>query len=182
MSTTLSFRAQPHWIFWARTPIISLIDGPSGPEHEISRVLLAYAQISNNHPCWRIPKGERPQFWSESSSSSILCVCEQRRLWWVLACAQTRLSPNARWCNKYRTPLYWPKCPLVKGLVDLQKYFWNSSWFKWQWWESQNAENPHLKIPTVSKVMQVLKLCKWAYKPCPHYCFEMIFFKMSYFI
>ena len=24
--------------------------------------------------------------------------------------------------------------------------------------------------------MQVLKLCKLAYKPRPHYCFEMIFF------
>ena len=28
--------------------------------------------------------------------------------------------------------------------------------------------------------MHVLKLCKIAYKPRPHYCFEMIFFKMSY--
>ena len=25
--------------------------------------------------------------------------------------------------------------------------------------------------------MQVLKLCKLAYKPRPHYCFEMIFLK-----
>ena len=30
--------------------------------------------------------------------------------------------------------------------------------------------------------MQVLKLCKLAYKLRPHYCFEMIFFKMSYFM
>ena len=36
---------------------------------------------------------------------------------------------------------------------------------------------PHLKIPTESKVMQVLKLCKLAYKPRPHYCSEMIFSK-----
>ena len=35
----------------------------------------------------------------------------------------------------------------------------------------------HLKIPTESKVMQVLKLCKLAYKPRPHFCFEMIFSK-----
>ena len=35
----------------------------------------------------------------------------------------------------------------------------------------------HLKIPTESKVVQVLKLCKLAYKPRPHYCFEMIFSK-----
>ena len=25
--------------------------------------------------------------------------------------------------------------------------------------------------------MQFLKLCKLAYKPCPHYCFEMLFSK-----
>ena len=31
------------------------------------------------------------------------------------------------------------------------------------------------KIPTESKVMQVLKLCKLAYKPRPHYCFMIIF-------
>ena len=36
---------------------------------------------------------------------------------------------------------------------------------------------PHLKIPTESKVMQVLKLCKLTYKPSLHYCFEMIFSK-----
>ena len=36
---------------------------------------------------------------------------------------------------------------------------------------------PHLKIPTESSVIQVLKLCKLAYKPHPHYCFEMIFSK-----
>ena len=36
---------------------------------------------------------------------------------------------------------------------------------------------PHLKIPTKSKVMQVSKLCKLAYKPCPHYCFERVFSK-----
>ena len=39
------------------------------------------------------------------------------------------------------------------------------------------CRKPHLKIPTQSKVMQVLKLCKLAYKPRPYYCFEMIFSK-----
>ena len=35
----------------------------------------------------------------------------------------------------------------------------------------------HFKIPNESKVMQVLKLRKLAYKPRPRYCFEMIFSK-----
>ena len=38
-------------------------------------------------------------------------------------------------------------------------------------------KNPHLKFPTESKLMQVLKLCKLAFKPRPHYCLEMIFSK-----
>ena len=39
------------------------------------------------------------------------------------------------------------------------------------------CRKPLLKIPTESKVMQVLKLCKLAYKPRSFYSFEMIISK-----
>ena len=32
----------------------------------------------------------------------------------------------------------------LKGLVNLQKHFWNSWWFKWQWWENQNSMPIHV--------------------------------------
>ena len=35
----------------------------------------------------------------------------------------------------------------------------------------------HRKNPTESKFMRVLKLCKLAFKPRPHYCFKMILSK-----
>ena len=91
MSTTLG--SQPHLIVWARTPIFSLVDGPNGPEHDISRILITYAQISL--PNARADVSSRARglsFWSGSSSSSILCVCEQRRLGRVCTYAQTRPS------------------------------------------------------------------------------------------
>ena len=42
----------------------------------------------------------------------------------------------------------------LKGLVNLQKHFWNSSWFKWQWWKNQNAENPILKFQPSQKLCE----------------------------
>ena len=50
------------------------------------------AKTSNTRPCWSIQCGEGYKFWSESSSTLLLCVCEQRRLWRVCAFAQARLS------------------------------------------------------------------------------------------
>ena len=40
-------------------------------------------------------------FWSDTSSVSILHVCEQRRLWRDYADAQARLSFAGRLCDKY---------------------------------------------------------------------------------
>ena len=39
------------------------------------------------------PVRQMSGFWSDPSSTSILHVCEQRRLWWDCADAQARLSP-----------------------------------------------------------------------------------------
>ena len=48
----------------------------------------------------------------------------------------------------------------VKGLVNLQKLFWNSTWQKWQWWENKNAENRiensnRVKSYASLKIMQI---------------------------
>ena len=46
--------------------------------------------------------------WSDASSTSILHVCEQRRLWRDCADAQARLS--RRLCDKYHNLMSWLKC------------------------------------------------------------------------
>ena len=51
--------------------------------------------------------------------------------------------------------------------------FFKLSWFKWQWRVETKCCKPHQKIPMVSKVIQVLKLCKFANKLRPFYCLDV---------
>ena len=47
------------------------------------------------HACAAIQWGKMSDFWSDPSSTSILHMCKQRRLWWDCADAQARL--RLRW-------------------------------------------------------------------------------------
>ena len=70
----------------------------------------------------------------------------------------------------------------LKGLVNLQKHFWKSSWFQWQWWENKNAAKPHFKIPIEAKVKQVLKLCKLAHIIVSRWFFQNVIFHVMRFL
>ena len=82
------------------------------------------------------------------------------------------LSDN-RSLSPFLSIFEWP----LKGLVNLKKTFLKLSMIQMTVTRKPKCWKPHLKIPTESKVMQVLKLCKLAYNSHPHYCFEMIFSK-----
>ena len=57
--------------------------------------------------CAAIHWGLTSDFWSDPSSTPILHVCEQRRLWRDCADAQARLSLCCRLCDKYNNLMSW---------------------------------------------------------------------------
>ena len=80
-------------------------------------------------PYCRIQRGYICKIWSASSSISILCVCEQRRLWRVCAYAyaQTRLSLRCLKCDKYQNLMFRLIYQRVVYIRRLMKYASESS-------------------------------------------------------
>ena len=79
---------------------------PIQPCHEIMAFLSSVNSFLKR-ACVAIQWGYMSDFWSDSSSTSILHVCEQRRLWRDCADAQARLCLRCHLCDKYHNLMSW---------------------------------------------------------------------------